>query len=308
MILKSDDLTLDSKELWNALVNDDDTVSITASAGASEASVVESALKFSSTISREYTYIKWNLGHFDETEADAKADFDKMLDEDGLTEDMITPINRYMNFSKITGVFSESEGTVGNISPDNLELNSGYKVWVSNGDVTVGDDEKDYSKSLTSAGTSATTTIIRGIIIAKGDVRFNSKVTRFEGLIVAGGKIYIGGNLKNIVASPEICRSIIKECMTVSDDQYSLARAGVCSLFKQYNTDNNKCPSCGEELKKVDVEGSDDAKKLECPHECADCQVTPCAFNMSSDVLLVDVSNIDYPDVCSIDNWTKTVE
>jgi hypothetical protein len=292
MILKNDTLSLDTSELWDSLVNDDASSTVTVT----KENAITSALKFSSTISTEYSYVKWNLGHFSDTEADAKSDFDKML-SDGLTDDMITPINRYLNFSKIDAI--------GTISPQNFELNSGYKVWISDEDVVVGDDTKDYCTTV-SGGVETTTTIVKGMIITKGDVRFNSKVTRFEGLIIAGGKIYVGGNLKTIVSSSEICRSIIKECLkTTNDSSVAKMRENVRSIFKQYDTDGNKCPNCGENLETV---VSDDVEMLACPHNCDECKVTPCAFNMSADVLLVDVANIDYPDVCSIDNWTKTVE
>jgi hypothetical protein len=286
MILKTDEISVNTSDLWNTLLGDESTLSVTAESG------ITSALNFSSTISKEYTYLKWNLSHFDETDADAKTDFDRML-EDGLTEDMITPINRYLNFDKIA---SDT-----NISPKNLELDCGYKVWISGGDVTVGADKtNDFCKTV-SGNTTSTTTIVRGIVIAKGDVSFTSDVTRFEGLIIAGGKIYVSGNLKNIVASPEICRAIIKECMTVSTTG-NTERETVRSIFKQYSTDGNICPSCNEPLE------TDESNVLYCPHKCDNCLVAPCDFNLSADVLLTDVSNIDYPDVCSIDNWTKTVE
>jgi hypothetical protein len=220
---------------------------------------------------------------------------------------MITPINRYMNFDKIVSK-EKDEKKIGTISPSNFTLDSGYKVWVSDSDVIVGDSDDDFCTT-TSNGVETRTTTVKGMVITKGDVSFDPTVTRFEGLIIAGGKVYIGGNLKTIVSSSEICRSIIKECLkSTNDTSVANMREKVRSVFKQYNTDGNKCPSCGEELT---TETTDGVETLVCPHDsekCDVCKVSPCSFNMGADVLLVDVANIDYPDVCSIDNWTKTVE
>jgi hypothetical protein len=302
MILKSDTSVVDQTTLWDTVLSaSTNDASITNGTSTTTESIITKALNFSSTISTEYSYVKWNLGHFDETEADAKSDFDKMLAA-GLTDDMITPINRYMNFDKIDDT----------VTPQNFQLDSGYKLWISDGDVVVGDvdvskvDDPAKSDYYLSSSTDTSSTVIKGVIIAKGDVSFNSKVTRFEGLIIAGGKIYVSGNLKTIVSSSEICRSIIKECLKLSSDStIAKKREYVRSLFKQYDTSGNKCPNCGEKLEE-DEDGT-----LVCPHNtktCSVCAVEPCGFNMSSDALLVDVANIDYPDVCSIDNWTKTVE
>lgn len=125
-------------------------------------------------------------------------------------ESTITPINHHFDFSELDG-FNET-----------LTMNSGYKVFVSETDVTVADGNFKN---------------IKGIVICKGDVTFGPDVEEFEGLIVAGGKIKVGQSI-NFVANAEVVKSILRECYD-KDNSKKLAERGdieakVCRLFKQF--------------------------------------------------------------------------
>ena len=142
-----------------------------------------------------------------------------MLADDDFGEESITPINKFMNFDKITPSTNIKPSFGSDSGTNVLDLSSGYYVWISNDDVTV-----SYSKNSTARG------IVRGMIITKGDVIFDQTVTGFEGLIVAGGKVYVSNNLQTITASAEICRTILRECQLQGDENCEF----LLSLFKGY--------------------------------------------------------------------------
>ena len=162
------------------------------------------ATDFSDNLDLEYAFIKWNLGHSVLADTDPEKVYIKNMVAENYGS-YITPINKFMNFDKIpeTDAFKDKK----------ITLSSGYTVIVSWDDITL--DESDE---------------ISGIIITKGDVTFGNNVTSFQGLIIAGGKIYINGSLQTMTASAEICRTILRECqLSGSDDcKYLL------SLFKGY--------------------------------------------------------------------------
>jgi len=177
------------------LVTENDTKVISSLLGDADDYILTAptdALGLSDDLEMEYNYMKWNLDHY-ETASLEKQYVKDLVDSADFGESAITPINKYLVMSNISK----------EINPDNLALASGYKVWISDG-----------TETLEITGDSN----IRGMIITKGDVIFGSDVTSFEGLIVAGGKIYIRNKVASITASPEICRSILRECVTSSDE------------------------------------------------------------------------------------------
>lgn len=160
------------------------------------------ALLLSNDLEMEYNFMKWNLERYDSLNLE-KQYVKSIVDNYG--DSWITPINKYLVVKNI-----DTE-----VTPANLELASGYDVWISKGEET-----------LTITGDAN----IRGIVITKGDVIFGDDVVTFEGLIISGGKIYIRNGLTNITASPEICRSILRECLTSSDPLCQ----EVLTVFKEY--------------------------------------------------------------------------
>jgi hypothetical protein len=293
MIVRNAEGFFGTDTVWNSLLTNTGTAATAAVTADSNAT---KALAFSKSISDEYIYVKWNLGHFDASEKDEQTYVDEFLASENGSEDMLTPINRYMVFSNINKT----------ITPMNLTLSSGYKVWISKDDVVIG--ENAWEDRVSDSGEKSdfnSQGVVKGIVITEGDVTFTDDVTKFEGLIIAGGKIYVGSNLSGITASPEICRSVIKECMVVNDSTSKYIR----SLFTQYRvSDDGYCPVCKEPLvEQTDEEGNviKDADGVSIKY----CATEGCTYNAGSEnKMLVEVENIDYTDVCSMDNWNKSVE
>ena len=286
MVVKKEEDALESEEDWKSLLTPSGNNGITETN-----SLLAKALNFSKNISTEYSYVKWNLGHFDDDEINQQNYIDQLFAK-GWTEDMLTPINRYMNFDNI--------GSSTNVA---TTLTSGYRAIVSGGDVTL--DANDCVKD----NNGNSTTIVKGIVITKGDVKFDSSITRFEGLIVSGGKIFITGNLQSITASPEICRSVLRECMQLNNGTITVEQETIRNVFRQYSSSDANttyCPVCGAPITETEIkddEGNVTAKN----YACSD---STCSYNnsLSATQMLVDVDQIDYTDICSIDNWTKSVE
>ena len=230
-----------------------------------EEGVITRALKMSNDFEREYSYIKWNLGHFDSLTDPQCIYAGELIDDNDFGDSSITPINRYLNYNVINEGFSLS--SVGADKEDGsnnngiIKLQSGYSVWVSNDDVTIKDTDGD--------GT------VRGIVITKGDVYFDASadngVKNFEGLIVAGGKVFINqtNSIVNIVSSSEICRTVIKECQLLGDADEDAKK--FLSLFKGYENSS--------------IEGAGVATSTD-----------------------VTIDRIDYSNVVSFSNWMKNVE
>lgn len=162
------------------------------------------ATEFSKDCEKHYAYMKWALMDLEENAPEAKF-VDQLVADAQRGESAITPINRYMNFDKI--------GETTNVHKN---LSSGYDVWVTYNDIVVSDDDGDGE--------------VRGMIITKGDVIFPDNITKFEGLIVSGGKIYFNGNVQSVSANSEICKTILSECQLLGDDQAKY----IVSLFKSY--------------------------------------------------------------------------
>ena len=173
-------------------------------------------------------------------------------------ESTITPINYYFDFTGLDHIDHQAT------------LASGYKVYVSGSDVKV----------------TGNNGLVKGIVISKGDVTFDSTVSEFEGLIVAGGKIIVNKSI-NFVANPEVVKSILREyyesesTRTLSErlndpknaEEYK--KAFVCSIFKDF-------------AREYDV--SDREKE---------------SVNVKS---MKSITAIQYEDMLSFNNWKKNVD
>lgn len=121
----------------------------------------------------------------------------------------VTPINHYLDFSKITGS-----------AMDGVQIGNAY-VWISDGDVTVS----------TPAGSNGK---ILGLIIAKGDVNFtDDTLKRFEGLVVSGSKIKVNHRM-DFVANPEIVKTILRTADATRGNDVG-DYSGICEIFKDYS-------------------------------------------------------------------------
>lgn len=215
--------------------------------------MVADAYNISNDLEMEYNYMKWNLSHYkaNDIEKEYVSDVIKVYGEDS-----ITPINKYMLFDN----FSVNKDKIGG-KLENYELNDlngsnvVYRLWASDSDVTVTGAEN-----------------ITGIVISKGDVTFGDDVKTFSGMVISGGKIYIGNNMSSITADAATCREIIRQCIVTDDDSTNY----FLNLFKEYAPE-----SAGGEAEDPDPSDPKDDT--------------------------VDISTIGYSDVVSMQNWMKNV-
>ena len=202
-----------------------------------------------------YAYVKWALENYNPllNQSVSEMAYVKNVLEKG--EQYLTPINRYLNMNQISAT-TDIHPANGFTAGQTLTLGSGYSVWISDRDVVVSSTRSDG--------------IVQGIVVTKGNVFFDNTVTKFEGLIVSGDKIFVdnlvgsqlptdryvkgltGNNtITSISASPEVVRAILNECMMMigeSSDNGSNARK-VLSVFKSYE---NYAYATGD-VKTIDV-------------------------------------------------------
>jgi len=130
-----------------------------------------------------------------------------------MNESDITPINHFFYFNKLD-------------KTENILLDSGYKVWMSDEDIEINAD--DFAKG-----------DVKGLVLCKGDVTFDATVKSFEGLIVSGGKIIVNQTM-NFSANEEIIKSILRECDESQKYKGTLENArnhfNVCEMFQQYQS------------------------------------------------------------------------
>ena len=135
------------------------------------------ATDVSDDMERRYQYVKWALEEYNPSVSTSKAEMkyvDKIV---SMGEQYLTPINRYLNYNQIQDTTDLHPALAGTDGTQVLDLVSGYKVWISNSDVVVSTDRADG--------------VVQGIVITKGNVFFDNTVSKFEGLIVSGDKIYV---------------------------------------------------------------------------------------------------------------------
>lgn len=163
----------------------------------------------------EYKYALMSID-LDDYDGELKTKMETLKDDiAAMDSKSVTPIAYYLDFSEITGTAMASGVKIGN-----------SYVWISSGDVTV----------KAPAGTDGKVT---GIVIAKGDVKFETQtdadetVTRFEGLVVSGSKIKVDHDV-DFIANPEIIKTILRTAEATKDDvdDYS----GICKIFKDYES------------------------------------------------------------------------
>lgn len=218
---------------------------------------VATMTSLSDSLAKEYNYMKWNLAHYDAIEASKEAEIDAMTDAE---KNSLTPINNYFDVAKIDEMTDGNGSVVSTCKINNIN-NTNYNVVVSKNDVEV-----DFST---------------GIVVTLGDVHFSSSFSgEFEGLIVAGGKIYVGDDptaiVRNLKANPEICKAIIRNLQLIgSADAENYAKA--TSILKVLNC--YVAPSGGDPV----ASGSD-----------------------PSNTVTIDM--ISYSDVIQYSNWMRNVE
>ena len=204
--------------------------------------VYASAYQLSDAIELEYEYMKWNLGHFSDSKNDKeeKRYIKDLVADENFGDASITPINKFLDMSKLDGTKIYPNLSGDDSGTNVMDLASKYSVWVSDDDVVVKARSTDNGK-------------VRGIVITKGNVYFDKSasngVTDFEGAIIAGGKVYVNGNVKTIAASAEICRSILRECLLTNDDNSKY----LLSLFRGYAPEDGNDDSKKDDARSIDT-------------------------------------------------------
>ncbi len=129
----------------------------------------------------------------------------------------ITPINYYIDMSKVN-LSGWSNGKA---------VGTSY-VWVSDDDITV-------------TAPTGTNGKVTGMIITKGDVIFDNssanKVTRFEGIIIAGGKIKANYSM-SFVSNPELMKTILRTADATAGNTGSDDLSALCKIFRDYTPDS----------------------------------------------------------------------
>ncbi|MGN0435585.1 MAG: hypothetical protein ACI4D8_03025, partial [Wujia sp.] len=219
------------------------------------------ALDMSNDLVNEFVSLKWNLVGYDKVSDDERAYLKNVIATFG--ESAITPINRYL--------------IADNINKKLDTYISGGRVIISNENVTISDSD----------------TV--GIVIAKGDVTFTEDVKTFQGIIITGGKIFVGKNMTSISAGNMTCKAIIDYCLTNMDNPDCLY---VLSVFEKYK-------SVVEEYNNPTTESTDDSED---PNASSEEDVFETFTDGGNSMTVTKtIETIDYTDVVSFANWMKNV-
>lgn len=172
-----------------------------------------------------------------------------------MDESAITPINHFFKFS----IFGKKY-RVDSMAYENFNQ-SGYGVWTNKGDLEV--------KANNAKG------VLKGIIICKGDLTFDSSVKSFEGLIVCGGKIKVTHDI-DFVANQEVVKSVLRVCENNQDDTTTQGKEckHLLMLFRNYGGSESQ-----DDI--INVDNSESTRTI---------------------------TTIQFEDILSFDNWKKNVD
>lgn len=250
-----------------------------------DTSNVVNAQKLTDAYEKQYNYLKWTLDN--QIEGSPDANFvdntltKKQTSSEGSDETTefgeasITPINYYMNFDQLEDNTDIHPGKKTDADANILDLNE-YRVWASGKDVHVTAEPGDNG-------------VVTGIIIAKGDVYFDtgsgsSAVKQFNGIIITGGKIYINGNISSI-SSSLLCKNVINSCIQAGKETEEVNGQTVL-------TDNAKNAIKVLKLFKAYAKTAEELEKNQ----------------KADDNTVKTITNINYSDIMTYANWKKDVE
>jgi hypothetical protein len=208
-------------------------------------------------------------------------------------ESSLTPLNRYFNLKSVWEV-RPAEGSEDGSTQHVLKLSSGYKVWISDGDIIINQSDCEVIDGQY---------VARGIVITKGDVYLGGQYTtgpnRFEGLIVAGDKIFVGDSVNSISANPQVCKAIMTELQTEKDEDAEKVLRSFIGYKSAYDDKTI------EELRVLcdnrEIEYTEDTSK--------DVLISLLiAYDNNGDNTIKTVDTIDYSDVVRYSNWMKNSE
>lgn len=239
-----------------------DSTSTTATSGA--------ALNFSDDYLKHYQYYRWALK--DLPAGDERELVDRLITNYG--DSNITPLNYYLNYDKVHNVSAHIGPVHEGLGESNtLKLGDGteYCVWF-------GDSEIEVTPP---AGTDEVT----GIVVTTGNVYFNG-VKTFNGLIVCGGKVFIGKDNTEItnINSTMVCRNVMNAC-----------------LAEASKYDPNEAPS-------TQYNAYNAIKFLEVFQAYEDLAEKALNGEYNTDDTNVDILSVTYSDVMSYNNWMRNVD
>ncbi|MBR1674997.1 MAG: hypothetical protein IJ703_08575 [Eubacterium sp.] len=238
---------------------------------------------------KHYNYLKFSL--VDLAAGSAEANFvDNVVRSATYGEAALSPLNRYFTMQNLFRV-EPSTDVAADTTDHKLNLSSGYKVWITESDVEIKASDCELVDGKR---------VLRGIIVSKGDVIIGAGVDRFEGLIVAGDKIYVGNDITAISASPEICKTIMTELRTEKDpDAERVLRFFVGYKSKYDDMTKEELKTLCEQLG-ISVAGDS-------PTE-AEYISALIAYDNGGDNTVKKINTIDYSDVIRYNNWMKNSE
>lgn len=242
---------------------------------------------------KHYNYVKFAL--VDLAAGSSEADFVDDVVADALYgESSLTPLNRFFKMNNLWDVSPATSETEDGSTEHVLKLSSGYKIWISNGDVKISQEDCELIDGQY---------VVRGIVISKGDVYLGSDETtginRFEGLIVAGDKIFVGNSVNQISANPQVCKAIMTELQTEKDvDAEKVLRTfiGYKSAYDEKTIEELRVLCDNRE---ISYSESDTKEVL---------ITLLIAYDNNGDNTVKPIDTIDYSDVVRYSNWMKNSE
>ena len=218
---------------------------------------------FANDYNKHYNYVKYSLKDLYTSESDAQF-IDDLVSTN--KESGITPINFYMNFDKLDNLHTVKGGSTNLITSADMGLQD-YNIWASDDDVKI--------EPTRSSGE------VTGIIITKGDVYFKN-VTKFSGLIICGGKIYVSTSNTTLssISSTKLCRNMIS------------AVVGKARNFNSTDTDAAKEAKCAVAFLELFKSYEDLAQKAK-------------NGELESDTSRKTITQVDYSDIVRYNNWVK---
>ncbi len=285
------------KNDYNIVVNKDSGITrpVSASGDTSEYSTgsVTGNLQLASDFAKHYNYVKYSL--VDLAKDSSEAIFvDSVVDDNMYGESSLTPLNRFFNLKNLWDVAPPTTNTEDGSSQHVLKLSSGYKIWISDGDVTIDQADCELIDGQY---------VVRGIVISKGDVYLGNDETtginKFEGLIVAGDKIYVGNSVNQISSNSQICKAIMTELQTEKDiDAEKVLRVfiGYKSAYDEKTIDELRVLCDNREIAYSETDTKDTLITL------------LIAYDNNGDNTIKTVDTIDYSDVVRYSNWMKNSE
>lgn len=181
----------------------------------------------------DYTRTQLASGEYQYTyvgkDADGKYKGDYVRSDSYSYNYSLTPLNNYVDFTKIFGTHTLPDGTnhtahkniSKTISSDDGSADS--ILVINDGDVTLD---------------TATGNSLQGVVICGGDVKFSNKVKSFRGLIIAGGKVICNSSI-SLSADVSYTASVLKKCADSTDADVSVVTREILKNYVKEEKDSS---------------------------------------------------------------------